>query len=124
MPRLVRLCRYADFRVSQMPTQKIRSPGNAAPLSLTENPDSLATWAKLTAKRPSLYRPLRRNLFKSFRAPGRIWLKRVATGSCFRCGVGGVGGVGGGVGGGGVEKGGGVTNVPTLKPGDISAATA
>jgi phosphopantothenoylcysteine decarboxylase/phosphopantothenate--cysteine ligase len=45
----------ADWRVASAGTQKIKKTGTSMPpLQLTENPDILATIAKLTSKRPSL----------------------------------------------------------------------
>ena len=44
----------ADWRVAQMQTQKIKKSGKAPPLALTENPDILATVAKLGSRRPAL----------------------------------------------------------------------
>jgi len=45
----------ADWRVTQMQTQKIKKSGKAPqPLLLTENPDILATVAKRAGKRPAL----------------------------------------------------------------------
>jgi phosphopantothenoylcysteine decarboxylase / phosphopantothenate---cysteine ligase len=44
----------ADWRVAEMQTQKIKKSGQAPPLALTENPDILATVAKLRSKRPAL----------------------------------------------------------------------
>ena len=44
----------ADWRVAQMQTQKIKKSGQAPPLALTENPDILATVAKLGSRRPAL----------------------------------------------------------------------